>query len=178
MVQDQAAHTDLGIGVAEGLKKIPAPPINRRRQARWPRHQIETGHSGSRQRGMDFPAKFPLARSDFHDSSWARDSALQLPHDPSRIAEIKINPPQIHAAPNSTRVIRRQRVQNLRDNHTRQLAHILRIPVGASASQTRELFASGAEGFLAFRKVEPDVAVLRFAEKARTGHARDADVFD
>ena len=28
MVQDEAAHADLGLGVAEGLKKISASPIN------------------------------------------------------------------------------------------------------------------------------------------------------
>ena len=30
MVQDEAAHADLGPGVAEGVKKISASPINRR----------------------------------------------------------------------------------------------------------------------------------------------------
>ncbi len=46
MVQDEAADTGLGLGVAEGLKKISASPINRRRQTRGPRHQVETGHTG------------------------------------------------------------------------------------------------------------------------------------
>ena len=30
MVQDEAAHAGLGLGVAEGVKKISASPINRR----------------------------------------------------------------------------------------------------------------------------------------------------
>lgn len=68
MVQDEAAYTGLSSSVAEGLEKISASPINRRWQTRGPRHQVETCYAGSRQRGMDFPAKAPLARSDFHDS--------------------------------------------------------------------------------------------------------------
>jgi len=63
------------------------------------------------------------ARSDFHDSSRARDSPFELPDDPSRIAEIKINPPQVPATPDSPRIYRIQRVQNFRNNHTVQLAH-------------------------------------------------------
>ena len=46
MVQDEATDTGLGLGIAEGLKKISASPINRRRQTRRPRHQVETGHAG------------------------------------------------------------------------------------------------------------------------------------
>ena len=41
-----------------------------------------------------------------------------------------------------------------------------------------EFFAGGAEGFLALGEVEADIAVLRFAEKARSGHSGDADGFD
>ncbi len=46
MVQDEAADTGLGSSVAEGLEKISASPINRRRQTRRPRHQVEPGYAG------------------------------------------------------------------------------------------------------------------------------------
>lgn len=46
MVQDEAADTGLSLGVAEGLKKISASPINRRWQIRGPLHQVETCYAG------------------------------------------------------------------------------------------------------------------------------------
>ena len=46
MVQDEAADTGLGLGIAEGLKKISASPINRRWQIRGPLHQVETCYAG------------------------------------------------------------------------------------------------------------------------------------
>ena len=128
MVQDQAADTDLGIGIAQGLKKIPALPIDSRRQAGRPRHQVETSQTRSRQRGMNALAQPSPTRSDFHDSSRTGDSAFQFAHNPSRIAEIAINPPQIPATPDSAGVVRGQRVQNLGNNDTRQWAHIFANP--------------------------------------------------
>jgi len=178
MVQDETADTDPGIRVAQGLKKIPASPINLRRQAAGAGHQIKTGHTRERQGGMHLPAKPALASADFNNSSRTGNSILQLAHDPSRITEEKINPPQIPAAPDSARIRRRQGIQNLGSNYSKQLAHVLRVPAVHSPSQPGEFFAGGEEGFLPFGEVEADVAVLGFTEKARAWHPSDADFFD
>jgi hypothetical protein len=60
---------------------------------------------------MDFAAKVAFTRADFDDLCGR--ILMELMQDPPRIAEVEVDPSQIPATPNGTRIRRIQGIQNL-----------------------------------------------------------------
>jgi hypothetical protein len=83
MMQYEAAHAGIGVDIWQGLKKIPTDPLDADRQVGGPLNQVETGHGGGGERGLDFAAQVAFAGADFNDPGWGRGLLLELPHDPS-----------------------------------------------------------------------------------------------
>jgi hypothetical protein len=125
MVQDEAAHAGIGANIWQGMKKIPTDPLDAERQVGGALDQVESGHGGGGERDLDFAAQVALAGADFNDPGWGRGLCFKLSHDPSRVAEVKVDPPQIPAAPNCSGICRVQGIQNLGNDDTIQFTHWL-----------------------------------------------------
>ena len=123
MVQDEAADAGIRVDAWQGLEKIPADPLDADRQVGGPLNQVETSYGGGGKRGLDFAAQVALAGANFDDPGWGRGLFFELSHDPSRVAEVKVDPPQIPAAPNGSGIARIQRIQNLGNDDTIQFTH-------------------------------------------------------
>lgn len=123
MVQDEAADAGIGVDVWQRLIKISADPLDADRQAGGALDQVEAGHGGGGERGLDFAAQVALASADFNDPGGTRRLFFELSHDPSRVAEVKVDPPQIPAAPNGTGIGWIQGIQNFGNDDTIQFTH-------------------------------------------------------
>jgi len=123
MVQDEAAYTGIGVDVWQRLKKISTAPFDVHWQIFGPLDQVESGHGGGGERGLDFAAQVALAGADFNDPGGTRRLFFELSHDPSRVAEVKVDPPQIPAAPNGTGIGWIQGIQNFGNDDTIQFTH-------------------------------------------------------
>jgi hypothetical protein len=67
---------------------------------------------------VDSAAEFALACADLQNTGWARILFFELTHNPSGVAEEKVDPAQISAAFHCARVGRIQRIQNFGNDNT------------------------------------------------------------
>jgi hypothetical protein len=102
MVQDEAAYARIGVDIWQGLKKISTAPFDHLWQISGSLDQVEPGHGGGGERGLDSAAQVALAGTNFDDSGGGRSLFFKLPHDPARVSKEKVDPPQIPATPNRT----------------------------------------------------------------------------
>ena len=122
-MQDEAAYAGIGVDIWQGFKKISAVPFDVLWQISGSLNQVESGHGGGGERGLEFATQVALAGADFNDPGGMRRLFFELSHDPSRVAEVKVDPPQIPAAPTGTGIARIQGIQNFGNDDTIQFTH-------------------------------------------------------
>jgi hypothetical protein len=97
------------------LEKISSDPLDILWQVGRPLNQVQTRYSsGGGEGAVDFAAKVAFSRADFED---LRGRVLmKLMQDPPGVSEVEVDPPQIPATPNGTRIRGIQGIQNLGNN--------------------------------------------------------------